>query len=143
MISTVPFDRQGDNSLKWGRYRDTDIIAAWVADMDFPSPPPVIEALQERLQCASLDGLRAAKQRLYDALLAYLASFHNWQVEQESITFLPGLVPALNWCSAMAGEPGDEILVPTPIYPPFLVAPEIKVAAAFACHTIAMATTGA
>jgi cystathionine beta-lyase len=118
-----PFDRRGGDSLKWGRYRDSDVIAAWVADMDFPSPPAIMEALQQRLTEHPLMGYERPGKGVFEAVENYLSSFHSWQVEREAITFLPGLVPALNWCCGMAGEAGDEVLVPTPIYPPFLSAP--------------------
>ena len=113
----APFDRRDGDSLKWGRYRNSDIIAAWVADMDFPSPQPVIDAIKERLEQHPIMGYERPGDGVYAAIEGYLSSFHNWQVERESIIFLPGLVPAINWCSAMAGSEGDEILVPAPIYP--------------------------
>ena len=44
-----PPDRFGQSSLKWGKYEDTDVIPLWVADMDFKSPPSVLE--QARISC--------------------------------------------------------------------------------------------
>ncbi|TVR12950.1 MAG: putative C-S lyase [Planctomycetota bacterium] len=116
-------DRRNGNSLKWGRYRNMDIIPAWVADMDIPSPPCVIEALQQRLHDHPLMGYERPSDGVYEAIFDYLQRFHGWQVEREAIVFLPGLVPAINWCCRMAGDEQDEILVPSPIYPPFLTAP--------------------
>ena len=46
----IPVDRQGTNSLKWERYAGRDVIPLWVADMDFPAPDFITEALAERLQ---------------------------------------------------------------------------------------------
>jgi hypothetical protein len=43
-------DRRGTDSLKWSRYKDRDVIPMWVADMDFRSPEPVIEALHRRVE---------------------------------------------------------------------------------------------
>lgn len=116
-------DRKDGNSLKWGRYRGTDIIPAWVADMDIPSPPCVIEALQQRLHDHPLMGYERPGDGVYGAIQDYLNDFHGWQVARESIIFLPGLVPAINWCCRMAGNEQGDILVPSPIYPPFLTAP--------------------
>ncbi|TVR46128.1 MAG: putative C-S lyase [Planctomycetota bacterium] len=116
-------DRHLSPSLKWGKYRGQDIIPAWVADMDIASPAVVIEAMMERLRQHPIMGYERPSDGTYGAIQDYLQDFHGWTVEREAIVFLPGLVPAINWCCAMAGEAGDEILVPSPIYPPFLSAP--------------------
>jgi cysteine-S-conjugate beta-lyase len=39
-------ERGGSDSINWQKYGNKDVLPMWVADMDFPSPPPVIEALQ-------------------------------------------------------------------------------------------------
>ena len=46
----TPVERRGTASMKWDKYKDQDIIPMWVADMDFPSPPAVIKAIQQRTQ---------------------------------------------------------------------------------------------
>jgi cystathionine beta-lyase len=43
-------DRRGTASEKWEKYRGRDILPMWVADMDFRSPPAVIEALHRRTE---------------------------------------------------------------------------------------------
>jgi len=46
---STPVERRGTASLKWDKYCGTDIIPMWLADMDFHSPPAVVEALQQRV----------------------------------------------------------------------------------------------
>ena len=55
----APVDRRNSDSIRWDRYASDDVIPLWVADMDFQSPPCVIDALAERVQ----DGVLATPMR--------------------------------------------------------------------------------
>ena len=46
----VPVNRRNSDSIRWDRYAGDDVLPLWVADMDFQSPPCVINALAERVQ---------------------------------------------------------------------------------------------
>lgn len=117
-------DRRGTASEKWDKYRDRDIIPLWVADMDFRSPPAVIEALHERVS-HGIFGYTAAPEGLTRAVLDALLAEFGWQVQREWITWLPGLVTGLNVCCRAVGEPQDEVITFTPVYPPFMSAPPL------------------
>ena len=117
-------DRRGTASEKWDKYRGRDVIPLWVADMDFRSPPAVIEALHERVS-HGVFGYTAAPEGLSRAVLAALQSEFGWQVQKEWITWLPGLVTGLNVCCRAVGAPQDEVISFTPVYPPFLSAPPL------------------
>jgi cysteine-S-conjugate beta-lyase len=117
-------DRRGTSSEKWDKYRGTDIIPLWVADMDFRSPPAVIAALHERVS-HGVFGYSAAPESLNDAVIEELRSEFGWRVEKEWITWLPGLVTGLNVCCRAVGELEDEVLTFTPVYPPFMSAPPL------------------
>jgi len=43
-------DRRNSDSIKWQRYGNKDVVPMWIADMDFPSPPPIIEAIRQRVE---------------------------------------------------------------------------------------------
>ncbi|MFO1421789.1 MAG: aminotransferase class I/II-fold pyridoxal phosphate-dependent enzyme [Candidatus Competibacteraceae bacterium] len=111
-----PVTRQGTDSLKWQRYGDA--LPFWVADMDFPAPEPVLAALRERVAHGVL-GYGAPPDELTETICARMADLYQWAVEPEQIVYLPGLVCGLNVVCRAIGEPGDEVLVQTPVYPPF------------------------
>lgn len=115
-------DRRRQGSLKWLPYDGSETIASTVADMDFAVAPVILDAIRERLAHPVL-GYDRPGEAFYRACQGYLERWHGWTVEREAIVVVPGLVPALNWCCAMLGQPGDGILVPTPVYMPFLSAP--------------------
>lgn len=113
-------DRRGTGSLKWNRYAGTDILPLWVADMDFPSPPCVLEAIRRRVDHGIL-GYSHAHAGAIEAVLAYLARRHQVEVPAEWIHWLPGLVPAKSMACRAVGQPGEAVLIQTPVYPPFFV----------------------
>ncbi len=120
----TPVDRRDTASLKWDRYEGQDVIPLWVADMDFRSPPAVIEALHRRV-AHGVFGYTHAPAGLEEAVLASLLAEYDWKVEREWIVWLPGLVSGLNVLSRAVGVRGDEVVTFTPIYPPFLSAPAL------------------
>lgn len=114
-------DRRGTDSVKWSLHSD-DVLPLWVADMDFRSPKPVIDALRRRVE-HGVFGYSVEPPELRDLLCEHLRRAHNWTVPPDHLVFLPGVVSGLNLACRVAGLPGDEVLIQTPIYPPFLVAP--------------------
>ncbi|BDS08662.1 aspartate aminotransferase [Oceaniferula spumae] len=121
MASAYDFDRiiprRGTGSLKWDKFPELDPF--WVADMDFTSPPEVLEALQERVSHGVL-GYAKPHQGLMDALLDYMQQRHGLSVDEDEIVHLGGLVCALSMIARAIGKPGGQIMTCTPIYPPFL-----------------------
>lgn len=118
-------DRRGTGSLKWDRYAGRDVLPLWVADMDFAAPPAVVQALQERA-AHGVFGYSHAPAELLEAVRDWLLQRYGWRIAAEELVWLPGLVVGLNVaCRAVGGE-GAEVLTLTPIYPPFLSAPELS-----------------
>lgn len=112
--------RHNTDSLKWHRYGN--VLPLWVADMDFPAPEWVLAALHQRI-AHGIFGYGAPPDALTETLCARMADRYDWTVTPEQIVYLPGLVCGLNVVCRAIGEPGDEVLVQTPVYPPFLAAP--------------------
>jgi len=115
-----PVVRAGTDSLKWQRYGAA--LPLWVADMDFSAPEPVLTALQQRI-AHGVFGYGAPPDQLTETICARLADRYRWSVTPDQIVYLPGLVCGLNVVCRAIGEPGDAVLVQTPVYPPFLSAP--------------------
>lgn len=118
-------NRSGTGSLKWDRYAGRDVLPLWVADMDFPAPPVVVAALQQRV-AHGVFGYTHAPAELVDVILARLWDLYNWRVKAEALVWLPGLVVGLNVACRAVGGTGSEVLTMTPIYPPFLSAPGLS-----------------
>ncbi len=121
-FTTCP-DRRGYGSLKWERYAGRDILPMWVADMDFTSPPEVIEALQLRA-AHGVFGYTVPPESTVEAAIIYLRERHGVEISAGQILWFPGLVPALNVACLAFVEHGGEVLTCTPVYPPFLTAPD-------------------
>lgn len=109
--------RRGTGSLKWDKSPELDPF--WVADMDFTSPPAVLQTLQDRVAHGVL-GYAKPHAGLIDSLLGYMQSRHNIVIQENEIVHLGGLVCALSLIARAFGQPGDAIMTCTPIYPPFL-----------------------
>ncbi len=118
-------DRQGTASEKWERYAGRDVIPMWVADMDFRSPPAVLEALRRRVE-HGVFGYTAPPASLVEAVRAHLAATYAWEVAPEWIVWLPGLGTGLNVVCRAVGEDHDDVITLVPIYPPFLSAPRFS-----------------
>ena len=115
-------DRRNSDSAKWGYY-DDDILPLWVADMDFVSPQPIIDAMRDRLD-HGIFGYSRTPPELPEAICERMLRQQGWAIDPESILFIPGLVSGLNVVARAIGDRGDGVLVNTPVYPPFLSAPE-------------------
>lgn len=114
-------DRLNSDSSKWCHY-DPDVLPLWVADMDFAAPDVVVQALQERVAHGVFGYCQPPKQ-LREVVQARLANSYGWNVEENEILFIPGVVSGFNLVCRAIGAPGDEVLVQPPIYPPMLTAP--------------------
>ena len=112
-------DRRGTFASKWEKYRGRDILPFWVADMDFSAPGFILEAVQARLEHGIL-GYTETPHDLVTTFQTWLQGRHGWRVEEEWLVWLPGVVPGLNLTAKAVASPGGSILIPTPVYHPFL-----------------------
>jgi len=117
-----PVDRQGTSCVKYDSRKDvfgTDsVIPMWVADMDFKSPPFVIEALRQRLDHEIL-GYTIRREEYFSSLRKWVERRHSWEINEDWISFSPGIVPALNICTLAYTDRGDGIIIQPPVYFPF------------------------
>ena len=120
---SIPVERRNTASMKWDKYKGRDIIPLWVADMDFCSPPAVIEALQKRVD-HGVFGYTIPPESLNTAVVKMLQADYGWVIEPQWLVWLPGLVTGLNVACRAVGEDNDDVMTAVPVYPPFLTAPE-------------------
>ncbi|WP_263661912.1 MalY/PatB family protein [Bacteroides nordii] len=120
-------DRRGTESVKWDavseRWGRNDLLPMWVADMDFRTPPFVMEALRKRLEHEVL-GYTFACEEWYTSIINWLQNRHGWKVKREELTFMPGIVRGLAFAIQCFTEKGDKVMVMPPVYHPFFLVTE-------------------
>ena len=107
--------RRGTNSYKWDSAGDAGILPMWVADMDFRTAPPVVEALRKRAE-HGIFGYVRVPDAYYAAVTNWFARRHDWQIEKGWIIYTTGVVPALSAVIKALPVPGDKVMVQTPVY---------------------------
>lgn len=107
--------RRHTNSYKWDSATDEDVLPLWVADMDFRTAPPVVEALQKRVE-HGIFGYTKVPSAYYEAITNWFARRHGWQIDKDWIIYTSGVVPALSAIIKALTKPGDRVLVQTPVY---------------------------
>ena len=95
-----------------------NIVPMWVADMDFATPPFIVEALQKRLD-HPVFGYTIRPDSFNQSIINWVNKKHGWEIEKEWIKFTPGIVPAINMSVIAFSKPGDKILIQPPVYHPF------------------------
>lgn len=117
----VPLDRlRSKRGIKWSRYGG-DVIGAWVADMDFPVAPAIQEAIDE-IQADNEFGYPAldAGLAVREAFADWMKREHRWRIDPDDTILLGDVLQAMHAAILRFSEPGDGLIVQTPIYPPFL-----------------------
>ena len=100
---------------RWGR---TDLLPMWVADMDFKTPPFIVEVMKKRMEC-EIFGYTAKPESWYEAIINWQARRHQWTIAKEMISFVPGVVPALAMAVQAFTERGEKVMIQQPVYNPF------------------------
>ncbi len=120
-------ERRGTDSVKWDGIKNVwgrdDLLPMWVADMDFRTPPFVINALRERLEHEIL-GYTFACEEWYTSICSWLHRRHQWDITREMLTFVPGIVRGQAFALQCFTKPGDKVMVMTPVYHPFFLVTE-------------------
>lgn len=131
--------RNGTNSLKWdfisqgGTHRNWDetdpsrhirpVLPLWVADMDFPSPKPVVDAVTAAAQ-RGIYGYSLPTDRYFEAVISWMKRRQRWHVERAWICLTAGIVPALHMLVSTYVRPGEKVILQPPVYYPFYMAVE-------------------
>jgi cystathionine beta-lyase len=116
------YDRTDTDSAKWGAIKEVfgrdDVIPMWVADMDFPTAAPIVEALKKRAGHPFF-GYAMPGKSLIEAVVDRMKRKFGWHIEPEWVVFTPGIIPALSIAVRSLTHPGDEIILQEPVYYPF------------------------
>ncbi|MCG6189505.1 MalY/PatB family protein [Maribellus maritimus] len=107
--------RRGSNSYKWDSDKKGDVLPMWVADMDFKTAQPIIDALAERVH-HGVFGYAKVPDDYYNAVIRWFERRHNFKVEKEWMIYTIGVVPAISATILALTEPGDKVIVQEPVY---------------------------
>jgi cysteine-S-conjugate beta-lyase len=115
-------DRTKTDSVKWSinqkLFGRQDVLSMWVADMDFRAPEPVIHALVQRAG-EGIFGYPARSDNNYQAIIDWLKKRHGWDTHRSWQITTPGVVPGLNLAVLAYTQPGEKIVIQSPVYHPF------------------------
>lgn len=123
-----PLSRAGTHAEKYelcqSLFGTEDLIPMWVADMDLPTPPFILNALKSRLNHPLL-GYTLTPNSVYQAIINWQAQ-HHYEVKKSQIVFTHNVANGFFMAIAAFTQPGDSVLVQPPVYPPFLKAPGLN-----------------
>ncbi|MDR2102161.1 MAG: PatB family C-S lyase [Treponema sp.] len=126
MDSVVNFDeiirREGTGAVKWDAVDQREgrdgVIPLWVADMDFPAPDTVVEALKNRA-AHPVYGYTGLSKTFFESLVSWYHQQYRLTLEDRDFLIGPGTVPSLGIAVRALSAPGDGVLIFTPVYHPF------------------------
>ncbi len=107
--------RRHTNSVKWDEAESDDVIPLWVADMDFQAAPCIIDALRRRVE-HGVFGYTHVPESYYESIIQWFQRRHNWLIHRDWIIYTTGVVPAISAIIKALTEPGDKVVVQTPVY---------------------------
>lgn len=115
-------ERNGTCSVKYDYRRAVfgtdDVIPLWVADMDFKTPEPVVDAIRKRAS-HPIYGYSIGPSGYFNAIIHWAKKRYGWHLEKSWIATCPGVVPSLAIAVTEFTKPGDKIIIQPPVYPPF------------------------
>ena len=115
-------DRRGTGALKTDalqeRYGSADLLPLWVADMDFETPPFITDALRQRME-HPIFGYTIEPHDYWQTVAQWIASQHGWNVRQEWLTYIPGVVKGIGMAINVFVEKDEKVIIQPPVYHPF------------------------
>lgn len=118
----IVHNRQNTRSVKWDAldavFQSNDVLPMWVADMDFRTPQKVVDAIVKRAE-HGIFGYTIIDDDVKNAIVNWVSKRHDWHINPDWLSFSPGVVASLHMAVQAYTEPGDKILIQTPVYTPF------------------------
>ncbi|MFJ2406491.1 MalY/PatB family protein [Streptomyces xanthochromogenes] len=119
----VPVDRRGTWSIQWdgvaSRFGADGLLPFTISDMDFPSPPEVIAALQERIAHGVFGYTDWQNEEFRSAIRDWYRARHDTEIDTARLVYAPSVLNQLSQLLRMWTEPGDAVVVHTPVYDGF------------------------
>jgi cystathionine beta-lyase len=116
-------DRTSTSSSKWSLLKKVtgidDVLPLWIADMDFASPPEVVESIKERA-AHPIYGYTESSDGYYNGLINWMNKRNSWSgIQRDWICFSPGVVAGVNFAIQAYSHLGDKVVIQPPVYYPF------------------------
>ena len=122
-------ERRGTGALKTDRLKERygrdDLLAAWVADMDFATPPFIIEAMRKRLD-HPIFGYGVEPEDYRPLIIKWEKELHGWDIKPEWISYIPGIVKGIGMVINVFTKEGDDVFIMPPVYHPFRITTELN-----------------
>lgn len=120
-------ERHGTDCVKFdaleGPFGHSDLLPMWVADMDFETPPFIVEALRRRLE-HPVFGYTLEPADYRPAIIDWIRSHHGWEVRPEWIAYIPGIVKGIGMAVNRLVAEDEKVVIQPPVYHPFRLVPE-------------------
>ena len=120
-VENYSVERRGTRSLKWDalqeRFGDPDLFAMWVADMEFRAPEQILQAMHARIDHGAF-GYTLIDDDYFEAFDGWARDHGEARVRREWVRFATGVVDSFFWMVNAFTEPGDAVLLVTPVYYP-------------------------
>lgn len=120
-------ERKGTDTYKYANMKKVcgreDVLPMWVADMDFKTPPFVINAIQKRLSQQIL-GYTCPPKSYYESIVNWCRTHFDWNIQTSDINYVPGVVCGIYLAMQAFTKKGDKILIQDPVYHPFRIVPQ-------------------
>lgn len=100
------------------KFGKENLIPLWVADMDFKVAEPITKAIQERA-AQGIFGYTSRPDSYFQSIEQWLERRHGWKNDPKLMVHCPGVVPSLCLLIQNFTEPGDKIIIQSPVYYPF------------------------
>ncbi|MDR2622109.1 MAG: PatB family C-S lyase [Dysgonamonadaceae bacterium] len=104
-------------------YGREDLIALWVADMDFRCGDFIMDALTKRIR-EGIFGYTRASDGYFESIVKWVENRHQWEIRREWLSYIPGIVKGIAFCVMKFTNPGDKIIIQPPVYHPFRLVPQ-------------------
>lgn len=118
-FNSIP-DRSGFGAAKWNRAKNssTEFVPLSVADMEFPTAKPIVKAIKKLADEAIL-GYTDPTDGYFEAVISWMKRRHNFDVKKEWMLQTPGIINALSMLIEAVTNPGDGVIILSPVYYPF------------------------
>ncbi|MED4016732.1 MalY/PatB family protein [Sutcliffiella cohnii] len=115
-------NRKNTASVKWDYTKEVfgvdDCLPMWVADMDFPAPRAVTDAIIKRAE-HGVYGYTSVPPTVTEAIQSWYSTNYQWHFNSNTVTYLSGVVPALSAIIQSLSEKDESVLTFSPVYYPF------------------------
>ncbi|MBQ5490442.1 MAG: pyridoxal phosphate-dependent aminotransferase [Treponema sp.] len=115
-------DRHNTNAIKTdlalARGKPADVLSLWVADMDFPTAPEILDALHKKID-HGIFGYSCLDDSFFEALADWMQTEHNFTFDRRDVVTTPGVVFAISCAIRACTKENDAVIIQTPVYYPF------------------------